>query len=232
VVGLSKIYSPSSGTPSSIADGATLDAGMLKGWTVKDANGVFNSMEDDGTTFDIAYDQGGGGTSSPSNGQAYLVNGRIFYPSLLMGDFDIAIYVDQASSAASANTEIVLMAGGGNASGEAHWLGHRYGRWQTTTNKYYGMGAWASGALTHNGTNALARTTARWVGVLREGQTVKFREGGTGTTPSWSDTSEQWDAAGGAAYVGISFYAGSASEETHRLYKVLLNGFEYTATPS
>jgi len=33
------------------------------------------------------------------------------------------------------------------------------------------------------------------------------------------------------ARIAISFYAGSATEETYRLYKVILNGSEYTATP-
>ena len=35
----------------------------------------------------------------------------------------------------------------------------------------------------------------------------------------------------GGARIAISFYAGSATEETYRLYKVILNGSEYTATP-
>jgi hypothetical protein len=39
------------------------------------------------------------------------------------------------------------------------------------------------------------------------------------------------DEDGGAARIAISFYAGSATEETYRLYKVILNGSEYTATP-
>tara|TARA_R100000995_G_scaffold73413_1_gene42223 strand:+ start:2386 stop:3135 length:750 start_codon:yes stop_codon:yes gene_type:complete len=222
---------PAAGTPSSIADGATLDAGMLSGWTVKDPNGVFNAMVDDGTTFNVKFDQGDGGTSTPSNGNGILTNGRIIYPNLLMGDFDLSIYVDQGASAENVNTEIALMAGGGNATGEAHWLGHRYGRWNAANAKYYGIGAWASGGLTHNGTQNVSRTTARWVGLKRVSQTVSFREGGTAATPSWSDTDKQWDAGGGAVSIGISFFAGSASEETYRLYKVILNGSEYTATP-
>lgn len=231
VTTVAQTLSPSSGTPSSIADGATLDAGMLSGWEVKDPNGVFNAVTDDGTTCNIKFDQGGGGTGTPSNGNAFLTNGRIQYPNLLMGDFDFAIYTDNPGSVASVNTEIVIMAGGGNASGEAHWLGHRYGRWNAANAKYFGMGAFGSGALIHNGTSNLSRTTARWVGIKRVSQTVSFREGGTAATPSWSDTDKQFDAGGGAARIAISFYAGSASEETHRLHKVILNGFEYTATP-
>jgi hypothetical protein len=231
VTTVAQTLSPASGTPSSIADGATLDAGMLNGWVVKDPNGVFNAVTDDGTTCNIKFDQGGGGTGTPSNGNAFLTNGRIQYPNLLMGDFDFAIYTDNPGSVASVNTEIVIMAGGGNASGEAHWLGHRYGRWNAANAKYFGMGAFGSGALIHNGTSNLSRTTARWVGIKRVSQTVSFREGGTAATPSWSDTDKQFDAGGGAARIAISFYAGSASEETHRLHKVILNGFEYTATP-
>ena len=231
VTTVAQTLSPSAGTPSSIADGATLDAGMLSGWEVKDPNGVFNAVTDDGTTCNIKFDQGGGGTGTPSNGNAFLTNGRIQYPNLLMGDFDFAIYTDNPGSVASVNTEIVIMAGGGNASGEAHWLGHRYGRWNAANAKYFGMGAFGSGALIHNGTSNLSRTTARWVGIKRVSQTVSFREGGTAATPSWSDTDKQFDAGGGAARIAISFYAGSASEEIHRLHKVILNGFEYTATP-
>tara|TARA_A100000172_G_scaffold79574_2_gene66956 strand:- start:48 stop:797 length:750 start_codon:yes stop_codon:yes gene_type:complete len=231
VTAVAQTLSPASGTPSSIADGDTLDASMLNGWVVKDPNGVFNAVTDDGTTCNIKFDQGGGGTSTPSNGNGFLTNGRIQYPDLLMGDFDFAIYTDNPGSAASVNTEVVIMAGGGNASGEAHWLGHRYGRWNAANAKYFGMGAFGTGALIHNGTSNLSRTTARWVGVKRVGQTVSFREGGTATTPSWSDTDKQFDAGGGAVRIAISFYAGSASEEIQRLYKVILNGSEYTADP-
>jgi len=228
---VAQTLSPSSGTPSSIADGATLDAGMLNGWVVKDPNGVFNAITDDGTTCNIKFDQGGGGTLTPSNGSAFVTNGLIQYPNLLMGDFDFAIYTDNPGSVASVNTEIDIMAGGGNAVNEAHWLGHRYGRWNASLAKYYGMGAFGSQALVHNGTSNLSRTTARWIGIKRVSQTVSFREGGTAETPSWTDTDKQWDAAGGAVRIAISFFAGSATEETYRLYKVILNGSEYTATP-
>ena len=231
VTAVAQTLSPASGTPSSIADGATLDAGMLNGWVVKDPNGVFNAVVDDGTTCNIKFDQGDGGTGTPSNGNGFLTNGRIQYPSLLMGDFDFAIYVDQGGSANSVNTEIAIMAGAGDTSNEAHWLGHRYGRWNAANAKYYGMGAWGSGALIYNGTSNVSRTTARWVGIKRVSQTVSFREGGTAATPSWSDTDKQWDAGGGAARIAISFYAGGSDEETYRLYKVILNGSEYTATP-
>ena len=40
VTAVAQTLSPASGTPSSIADGDTLDASMLNGWVVKDPNGV------------------------------------------------------------------------------------------------------------------------------------------------------------------------------------------------
>lgn len=232
VVEVSGTWTPSSGTPSSIADGATLDAGLLSAWKVADASGIFNSMVDDGTTLDIAFDRGSGGTTSLNLGNAYLTQGRIFYPAQLMGDFEFLVRVDSAANAADLNTEIGLMVGGGNTSNEAHHVTHRAGDWLTTTFAYKRSAAAFTTNKTENGSTGISRSASPyWIGLRRVGQAIGFGEGGTSASPSFTWADEEWDTGGGAVDLGLAFFAGSASAETYRIYEVRLTGSEYTASP-
>ncbi len=218
---------PSSGTPSSIADAATLDAGLFAGWKVADPYGIFNSMSDDGTTFDVAFDRGTGGTSSLNLSNAYLTQGRIFYPEQIEGDFEMTMRVDQSANAAHTATEIAIMAGAGNTTNEAHHIAHRYGDYLTATAAYKRTFAAGGGNKEENGTTAISRTAApRWVRLQRVGQTIRYSEGGTASTPSWTDVDEEWDTGGATVDIGVAFYAGSTTEETYRIYEVTLTGTE------
>jgi hypothetical protein len=225
---------PSAGTPSSLADGATVDAGVLSGLKIHDPHGALNSAIDGGTTQDIAFDRGSGNAANATLnlGNAWLNQPRFYYPELMMGDFEITLYVDQSANAASTATEIGLIAGGGNTSNEAHHINHRFGDYLTSTAAYKTGYAAGTGSYELNGSTAISRSAApRWIRLQRIGAVVRFSEGGVAATPSWSDTDEQWDAGGGAVYVGFSLHAGSATEETYRIYKITITGSEYTATP-
>ncbi|MGB1780483.1 MAG: hypothetical protein ACPHQP_13065, partial [Longimicrobiales bacterium] len=170
VVEVSEVWTPSAGTPSSIADGATLDAGMLTGWKVTDPNGALNSVVDDGAKLTVGFDQGSGATTALYSANFQLTQPTFRYPSRLFGDFTFSMYVRNTGSTApgtGGNTSICVSAGDGTVSNQCHASTHMLGKWLTATAKYFGYGSADSGYLTFNGTSALARTTARWVGLKR-----------------------------------------------------------------
>ena len=235
VVEVSEIWTPSAGTPSSIADGATLDAGLLTGWKVADPNGALNSVVDDGGKLTVGFDQGGGATTALYSANFQLTQPTFRYPSRLFGDFTFSMYVRNTGSTApgtGGNTSICVSAGDGTVSNQCHASTHMLGKWLTATAKYFGYGSADSGYLTFNGTSALARTTARWVGLKRTEGELFFGEGGTGASPSWSWTTSRWDNCGGAPWMMIGLYAGSAVAESYELLEVRLDGFVYTANPA
>ncbi len=234
VVAVSETWTPSSGTPSSIADGATLDAGMLGdgNWKVSDPSGAFNSISDDGSKLTLGLDQGSGGTTALYHANFPLTQPCLRFKDRLMGDFTFMAYVKNTGSAASANTSMCVSAAGGTVSNQCHAATSRLGKWQTTNAKYYGHGSADSGYLTYNGTSGLARTTAKWVGIKRTEGELFFGEGGTGSDPSWTWTTSRWDLGGGAPWILIGFYAGSASAESYELVEVRLDGYKYIANPA
>ena len=231
VTAVSESLSPSAGTPSSIADDAVMDAGLLAGWVIEDPSGMANSISDDGSKLSVAFDQGTGGTTQFTSGNARLTQLLLRYPNRLMGDFVFGALVKNPASAANANTQIALGAGCGTTTNQCHIFVQVFGKWQAANAAFFGYACADSGALAYSGTSALARTTARWVGIRRVGGDIEFGEGGTASEPVWSWTTTQWDTAGGAPWLFLGFYAGSATEETYEIEKVILTGSEYTATP-
>lgn len=211
-----------------------IDAGMLGdgNWKISDPSGAFNSVVDDGSKLTVGFDQGSGGTTALYSANFQLTQPCFRLAKRLFGDFEFSIYVKNTGSAASANTAICVSAAGGTVSNQCHAATGMLGKWQTTNAKYYGYGAADSGYLTYNGTSGLARTTAKWLGIKRTEGELFFGEGGTGATPSWSWTTSRWDLGGGAPWMLIGLYAGSASAESYELYEVRLDGYRYTANPA
>jgi len=220
-----------SGTPSSIADEAVMDAGMLSGWVVDDPNAALNSVVDDGAKLTVTFDQGTGATTQFTSGNARLTQPLFRYPRRLMADFVFGAKIKNPASTANADTQAAVCSGCGTVNNQAHNFVQLLGKEQTANAAYFGYACADSGALAYSGTNALSRTTARWVGIRRVGGDIYFGEGGTGDDPSWSWTITQWDTAGGAPWMYIGFYAGSTTEETYEIERVILTGYEYTASP-
>lgn len=235
VTAVSAIWTPSAGTPSSIADGATMDAGMLTNWRISDPSGALNSVVDDGSKLTVGFDQGTGGTTALYHGNFQLTQPCFVFKDALFGDFTFAALVKNTGATAAGaggNTAICVSAGGGSVTNQCHATTAMLGKWLTTTARAYGFAASDAGYLTYNGTYSLARSTARWVGLRRTEGAVYFGEGGTGAAPVWSWTTTDWDVAGGAPRMRLGFYAGTSAAESYEIEEVHLDGFVYTANPA
>jgi hypothetical protein len=79
---LDKRLSPVAGTPTSIADGATLDATLANGATVHDPGAHFVSIDDNGTDFTMVTNNTADETA---NGSAWYLASRIWWPTAMMG---------------------------------------------------------------------------------------------------------------------------------------------------
>tara|TARA_R110002012_G_scaffold168367_1_gene331836 strand:- start:44 stop:724 length:681 start_codon:yes stop_codon:yes gene_type:complete len=226
---VSETLAPSAGTPSSIADGATLDAGLLRGWKVKDANGSLKTMSDDGTTLDIVLDAVSGDSES-TTGNFWLTNPHLFFDTPLMGDFTYSLRFDSDASMGSALSHLALMVGDGSASGKCHGVCARFGRWQTTNGRNTTYYLVDTGGTSESNSDAVAWTTAREIQIKRTAGTITVSTR-VGATDSWvAYSTQKLDVAGGHCYAAIVFYAATNGEK-FRLYAGSLTGFEYTANP-
>jgi hypothetical protein len=222
-------WSAASGTPSSIADGATLDASMFNGWKVKDANGGFKTISDDGTTCDIVVDNATG-DSEISTGNVWLTNPRLYYDTPLMADFEVSFRFDSDAAMGSAITQFALMVGGGDASAECHGVAARFGRWQTTNGRNTAYYLVDTGGTNESAGDAVAWTTAREIQVKRVQDTITVSKR-VGEGDSWTAYSTQkLDVVGGGCIVSLVFYAATNGEK-FRFYSGRLSGFQYTANP-
>jgi hypothetical protein len=226
-------WGPSAGTPSSIANGATLDAGMLGDgtWEVVDPNGALQAVVDDGSTMRVVFDQSGA-TTQTMYGNALLSQPILRYKTAIFGDFEFTARLNNPASTASANTQVALFAGAGDTTNQCHAFVQQHGRWQTTNAKLFGWSPADSGTGNLYTGSLYARTDLVWVGIKRVEDVVYFGDGGTGASPSWTWTATKWDTAGGACKVGLMFYAGSASSEDYDFAQVTLDGFVYTKNPA
>jgi hypothetical protein len=230
VVAVSETLAPSAGTPSSIADGATLDAGLLRGWKVKDANGSLKTMVDDGTTLDIVLDAVAGDSES-TTGNFWLTNPRLYLDTPLMGDFTYSMRFDGDTGMGSPGlSHIALMVGDGDTLGECHGVCARFGRWSTSLGRNTTYYLVDTGGTYDSPLDALAWTTAREIQVKRVGGTITVSTRVGATDPWVAYSTQKLDVAGGHCYAALVFYA-AANGDTFRLYAGSLTGFEYTATP-
>jgi hypothetical protein len=230
VVEVSSTLAPSSGTPSSIADGATLDAGLLKGWKVKDANTSLVSIVDDGTTCDVVLDAVAGDSES-TTGNFWLTNPRLYLDTPLMGDFTYSMRFDGDTGMGSPGTShIALMVGDGDTLGECHGVCARFGRWQTTNGRNTAYYLVDTGGTFDSPLDALAWTTAREIQIKRVAGTITVSTRVGATDPWVAYSTQKLDVAGGHCYAALVFYA-AANGDTFRLYAGSLTGFEYTASP-
>jgi len=196
---LEKALTPVSGTPSSIADGATLDATLANGAKVHDPGGHFQAIADDGSKLTMENDT----SDETANGSAWALAARIWWPDALIGDVDVEARVKSSSSGGT--TQLFMGVGAGNDAGVANEggiVGIRVGRG-------VGLAAYAGGQSdidAVSGTSSVTVTDFQWIRFTIVGETITWYEGGGGATPSYSTfgTAEKWDRAGGARYAYLS----------------------------
>lgn len=230
VTAVAVTLAPAAGTPSSIADGATLSAGLLSGWKVKDANTALVSIVDDGTTCDVVVNAVSGDSES-TTGNFWLTNPRLYLDTPLMGDFTYSMRFDGDTGMGGTGTShIALMVGDGDTSGECHGVCARFGRWNTSLGRNTAYYLVDTGGTLESATDALAWTTAREIQIKRVAGTITVSTRVGATDPWVAYSTQKLDVAGGHCYAAIVFYA-VANGDTFRLYAGSLTGFEYTATP-
>lgn len=196
---LEKALTPVSGTPSSIADGATLDATLANGAKVHDPGGHFQAIADDGSKMSLENNT----SDECANGSAWALAARIWWPDALIGDVDVEARVKSSSSGGT--TQLFMGVGAGNDAGVANEggiVGIRVGRG-------VGLAAYAGGQGdidAVSGTSSVTVTDFQWIRFTIVGETITWYEGGGGATPSYSTfgTAEKWDRAGGARYAYLS----------------------------
>ena len=172
---VSLALTPTSGTPASIADGATLDTTMLNGWKVWDPTGWFSegSITDDGS---VMTARATGGSANAETGSGLWTNASLFFDTWLTGDFSAELkYAGESSM--QTNTAWIGIAAGqrGKASPKAAFNSASAGHHTNSSRDTQ----WNSGVSSASGTtlyvrdtSAIAWTTTTWMQLKREGSTV------------------------------------------------------------
>lgn len=228
VTAVSVSQTPDGGTPTSTADGATLDATAFVGFEVQDPSSLLVSLTDDGSDTVVTPKLGG---SEMSSANALIADVGFFWPAEIMGDFELAVRMRSDSGAT--NRQIGLVVGTGDTTNECGMTCLRYGRWNATTAqaKLY---ANSNASTANTGAASYFWTSDHWYRLKRVGQVISTAHGGTGAEPSWEAdfTSNKWDRSGGAARVGVLFYSPTATTgDAFQITDVRLTASEYTATP-
>ena len=189
---------PTGASPSSFADGAVLDGGMLIGWRVHDPGSHFTAVTDDGT--DFIFTSGNGTPDELGNGAQWALAARFFYPTLVMGDVDFSVRLKMAAVGGTSLWGMGVGSGDPSASNEAGVVALRCGRSVAVRN--YAVGN--SNAIFGSGPSPTL-TDYVWVRIAIVGETITWYTGGSAEAPSWSSfATEKWDRAGGARYFWIS----------------------------
>jgi len=229
VTAVSVTLAPAAGTPSSVADGATLDAGLLNGWKVADANSALVSIVDDGTTCDVVVNAVSGDSES-TTGNFWITNPRLYLDTPLMGDFTYSMRFDSDANMGNTASHLALMVGDGDTAGECHGVCARFGRWGYPTGRNTTYYLAATDDTFESPSDALAWTTAREIQIKRVAGTITVSTR-VGTGDAWvAYSTQKLDVAGGHCYAALVFYAATNGEK-FRFYAGSLAGFEYTATP-
>ena len=233
---ISVTKSPSSGTPTSILDGATLDAGAMVDWVVVDANARAVSMSDDGTSFDIELNKGTLGNEDWGNCNDAHYNGgfAIRYPEKIDGEFSIELDVEIPSTSGNCVAGVAAWQEEASVSNDTPSMFSGFGR--TGASSVIAPKAYLTGINGHTESNPEALISigsgVRIKCRLQIDSSGKFRayytpDGGSET--EHSPTSNDYKATvGGAHYVGIVFYSNTTSE-TFKIHSVTLTANARTA---
>ena len=225
VVGVSLDLEPSAGAVSNYGDGETISGGLFDGLKVIDPLVLITYITDDGTECTVTLRAGGAAFNSIA---ALTNNVRIYYPTPLMGDFDLGILVSSDGSNAGRRVGPVAWQGTGTASNGGYRV-VRWGAW-TGTDGEIDVNRVCLANKAYDG-DLYSWATPRWLGIARAAQDCKNRDGGTGADPSWTElVTDQNGPEGGTPYVGVMLYAGS-NNDSFGFRALRLTGFEYTAAP-
>lgn len=213
---------------SNYADGQTIVGGCLAGLKVSDPSGYLTTLADDGT--DCLMTMANGGTAMP-NGDASLNNVFIYWPQLMMGDFDIAVKVS-STGVGSFNRDFAIGAFSGDTAGRASCTQYVFEGWQSTTTKTKMSAAVSNTLLNSSQSLNIDFTVATWRRIAVVGGGVSIYNGGTDATPTWvqQGTTAKGALHGGTFRVGLVAYAG-AGTQAFEVQALTIDGFEYTATP-
>ena len=237
VVRVRETYTPSAGTPSDIAPGAILDAGMLGdgNWKIVDPYTAFNGIVDDGASMRVNFDLGVGSpraTTQTMYGNALLSQPMIVFKDAVFGDFEFTARFKNPVNTSSYLCQLAIFAGTGDTTNQCQFIGQQHGRWQTSNAKFFGWCPADSGYGTLYTGSLVSRTELHWAGIKRVKDTIYFGEGGTDAEPNWTWTAKKWDVAGGAPTLGIMFMSGAAPDEDYDFYEIRIDCFKYVADPS
>ena len=182
---IDRSLTPSSGTPSSIADGATLDATLANGAVVHDPGGHFVGITDDGAKMTMEINT----SDNAFNSTSWNLAPRITFPTALMGDVDIQARVQCSST--SGHMFIGVGSGNDATTNQSGIVGIRVGFSNAATAYAGGQGD----IDVPTGTQGITQTSLSWYRFTIVGDTITWYYGGTGTTPSWStwSTAVKWD---------------------------------------
>jgi len=223
---------PTSGTPSSIADGATADAGLVDGLYIHDPNGRLASVVDDGSQCRIVTNTGALGDVEFSDIDFFVKNAYFRHPDRIMGDCTVTLQfkLGGASTPVNATTQVALFLGYGDTENECRGAVVRCGDWQTTNARfshYRGLGTSSQGAV--DGTNR--DTTSEWyIRILCVDNDITLSWSSDGS--SWTDLDgpDGMDPRGGSFWAGFGVYSPVADTVDILSFSVSAPA-EYTATP-
>ena len=188
---------PTGASPSSFADTAVLDGGMLTGWRVHDPGSHFTAVTDDGTDFIFTSNA----CDEVGNGSAWALAARFFYPTLVMGDVDFSVRIKMAAVGGTSQWAMGVGSGESSASNVAGSVVARAGRGVAVTG--YSIGN--SNAVAVTGGPSPTLTDYVWIRITIVGETVTWYTGGAAEAPSWSSfATRKMDRAGGVRYFYIS----------------------------
>tara|TARA_X000001388_G_scaffold65437_2_gene51918 strand:- start:3368 stop:3979 length:612 start_codon:yes stop_codon:yes gene_type:complete len=203
---------------------------MLKGYYVRNANGLTVSINDAGGKYTVTASTGGG-QSEWNSANAFLNSLHLEHPQSFMGDLDVSMKFKLASPMGSATTHIALGVGGGNTTNECRGVVGRFGRWQTTNGREYAH--WLSGTDNDQVVGSVNRALTntywlRWASVEQVG-TMYWRQA---DSDPWSTiNSRQQLVDGSARKLVIGFYPAAAGETFEILAFKIEKGYQYTASP-
>lgn len=216
-------FAQDSGTPTSIATDAILDATLFKGAKVVDVNGGIKAITCDGDKTTVAVDNVAG-DSEMTTANVLLTNPRLEIQKDLIGDWSFSLRFDAPSNMGSAITHFGLLLGWGVVSGECHGVCARFGRWQTSNGRntvYYLVD---TGGISQTASDAVAWTTEREIQVKRVGSTITASTR-VGATDAWvAYSTKDLDVAGYVARASVVFYA-NANGEIFDFHDGALDGF-------
>lgn len=218
---------PRSGTPSSIANGATLNATMLDGWKVWDPTGYLTggAITDSGSVMTV---QATLGSTNAETGSGLWTNASLFLDTWLTGDFSAELkYAGEANMGTNASWIGIAAGQRGTASPRAAFNSASAGHHTNTsrdTQWNSGVSSGTGSSLFTRDTSAIAWGTPTWMQLKREGSTVTVSQK-TADGDAWTVVkADTVDLVGERFQISMMFRP--STTKTFSLYAFTLTGTE------